>query len=226
MGDKLEWRRPVGCATTLLPVVEFVTTPSPHQFFPGCLTSRRFKTIWLTIRPRNHSPLMHQWVITSRVQRTFATKSTSRRWRTSSGGSTTSSHCKSVCKPSFTSLLSVSTRHPSPNRGAPSMLKPLSALTTVLFSACSSHVSCCGPRAVEKRVMRECKREKKEDYTECQMQLCFVARLEPTRMCWKNDQVCTKNLRQGEQMCRSVTVMSVYVQSNTPPQLGPALCPN
>ena len=28
----------------------------------------------------------------------------------------------------------------------------------------------------------------------CQMQLCFVARLEPTRMRWKNDQVRTKVL--------------------------------
>ena len=41
-----------------------------------------------------------------------------------------------------------------------------------------------------------------------QMELCFGTRLEPTRMRWKSAQVCTTVLRQGKQMCRSVTVPS------------------
>ena len=42
-----------------------------------------------------------------------------------------------------------------------------------------------------------------------QKQLCFVARLEPTRRRWKNDQVCTTVLCQEKQMRGSVTVMSL-----------------
>ena len=43
----------------------------------------------------------------------------------------------------------------------------------------------------------------------CQAQLYFVARLEPTRVRWKSDQVHTTRLETGKQMCRSASVSSL-----------------
>ena len=47
---------------------------------------------------------------------------------------------------------------------------------------------------------------------QCQMQLCFVARLEPTRMRWKDDQVRMTSLETREanvQECNSTLLLSL-----------------
>ena len=49
----------------------------------------------------------------------------------------------------------------------------------------------------------------------CQMQLHFVARLEPKRMRWKSDQMCTAILKARKQMCRSATVSSPRVTQHS-----------
>ena len=50
----------------------------------------------------------------------------------------------------------------------------------------------------------------------CQMQLYFVAQLEPTRMRWKGDQVHTTRLKTRKQVCRSATVSSLCTIQHFP----------
>ena len=53
-------------------------------------------------------------------------------------------------------------------------------------------------------------------HTHSQAQLCFVARLEPTRVRWNGDQVHTTRLETGKQVCKSATVSTLCTMQHSP----------